>query len=135
MTSATPSYVLQDAFAFEDMRRHAAEAFGCLGGEIADAWRKFNTAYFNDALKSIPLVISQTLPFGKRCSHNLGHYRSGRAITLNLPVCGDHLIGDNGTLLHEMTHQCMFERGEDSAHAGEPGVEKSCALRISSRAR
>jgi hypothetical protein len=89
-----------------------AEAWGILGGDIADTWRKFNGAYFNDALRPIPLVISQTLPFGKRigqCSHNPGHYRGGRAITLNLPACGGHLIADNGTLLHEMLHQYLFE--------------------------
>jgi hypothetical protein len=93
----TRSYVLQDAFTFEDMHRHAAEAWGILGGDIADTWRKFNAAYFNDALRPIPLVISQTLPFGKRigqCSHNPGHYRGGRAITLNLPACGGHLIAE-----------------------------------------
>jgi hypothetical protein len=38
----TRSYVLQDAFTFEDMHRHAAEAWGILGGDIADTWRKFN---------------------------------------------------------------------------------------------
>lgn len=74
-------------------------------------------------LRPIPLVISQTLPFGKRigqCAHNTGHCRSGRAITLNLPDQGGHLIADNNTLLHEMLHQCLFERGENPAHAGEP---------------
>jgi hypothetical protein len=48
--SATRSYVLQRAFTFEDMHRHAAVAWGILGGDIADTWRRFNGAYFNDAL-------------------------------------------------------------------------------------
>ena len=123
MGSATPSYMLQHAFTFEDMHHHAAEAWGPLGADIADTWRKFNVAYFAGALRPIPLVISQTLPFGRRigqCSHNPGHYRGGRAITLNLPDQGGHLIADNGTLLHEMLHQYLFERGEDPAHMGEP---------------
>jgi hypothetical protein len=50
--------MLQRAFTFEDMHRHAAEACGILGGEVADTWRKFNTAYFNDALRPIPLIVS-----------------------------------------------------------------------------
>jgi hypothetical protein len=61
------------------------------------------------------------LPFGKRigqCSHNVGG--DGRAITLNLPDCGRRLVADNNTLLHEMLHQFLFERGEDSTHAGAP---------------
>jgi hypothetical protein len=37
--------VLQRAFTF-----HAAVAWGILGGDIADTWRRFNGAYFNDAL-------------------------------------------------------------------------------------
>jgi hypothetical protein len=119
----TRSYVLQHVFTFEDMHRHAAEAWGILGGDIADTWRKFNATYFNDALRPIPLIVSQTLPFGKRigqCAHNPGHYRGGRAITLNLPNQGGHLIADNNTLLREMLHQYLFERGEDPVHMGEP---------------
>jgi hypothetical protein len=72
--------------------------------------------------RPIPLIVSQTLPFERRigqCSHNPKSWE-GRAITLNLPACGGQLIADNGTLLHEMLHQYLFERGEDPAHAGEP---------------
>jgi hypothetical protein len=31
-----------------------------------------------------------------------------------------HLLADNNTLLHEMIHQFLFERGEKAAHADEP---------------
>jgi hypothetical protein len=37
-----------------------------------------------------------------------------------LPHHGCRLVADNGTLLHEMLHQYLFERGENSAHAGAP---------------
>ncbi len=118
----TQSYALQRAFTFGDMRRHAAEAWGLLGADIADTWRKFNAAYFDGALRPIPLIVSQMLPFGRRigqCSYNLRSWQ-GRAITLNLPDAGGHLIADNNTLLHEMLHQYLFERGEDPAHMAEP---------------
>jgi hypothetical protein len=48
------------------MRRHAAEAWGELGAGVADNWAKYNAAYFDGVLKPIPLIISQTLPFGHR---------------------------------------------------------------------
>jgi hypothetical protein len=38
--------------------------WGLLGGEIADTWRKFNAAYFNDALWVISPIVSQALPPG-----------------------------------------------------------------------
>jgi hypothetical protein len=56
--SATPSNVLQRAFSFEDMHRHAVEAWGLLGADIADIWHKFNAAYFDGALRPIPLIVS-----------------------------------------------------------------------------
>jgi hypothetical protein len=114
--------MLQTDFMFDDMRRHAAEAWGQTGADIVDIWHKFNAAYFKGSLRPIPLIISQTLPYGRRigqCSYKLNSWQ-GRAITLNLPADGGHLLADNNTLLHEMLHQYLFERGEDPAHAGAP---------------
>lgn len=104
-------------FTVEDMRRFAGEAWGPLGESIVRKWCEFNNAYFDGALKPVPLVITNTQPFGKRlafCSYNPG--TSGRTITLNLPKDHDVLVADNNTLLHEMVHQFLFERGEDAAH-------------------
>lgn len=47
-----------------------------------------------------------------------GHEKPGRTITLNVPKDHNDLLADNNTLLHEMIHQFLFERGEDAAHAG-----------------
>ena len=65
----------------------------------------------------MPLVITHTQPFGKRlafCSYNPGTH--GRTITLNVPKDHRHLLADNNTLLHEMVHQVLFERGEEAGH-------------------
>ena len=40
----------------------------------------------------------------------------GRTITVNIPKDHRTLLADNNTLLHEMVHQFLFERGEDAAH-------------------
>lgn len=83
-------------------------------------WGQFNAAYFDGVLRPVPLVITNTQPFGRRlafCSYNPG---VGRTITLNLPKQHNVLVADANTLLHEMVHQLLFERGEDAAHAGEP---------------
>jgi hypothetical protein len=119
MDTVTHSSVLQAVFTVEDMRR--GEAWGQLGVDIVERWREFNAAYFGGVLKPVPLVLSRTLPFGKRiafCSYDPD--ASGRTITLNVPRVHHRLVADNNTLLHEMVHQCLFERGEDPHHAGEP---------------
>ena len=108
------------AFTFEDMERFAAEAWGKLGANTARRWREFNEQYFAGALKPVPIVLTYTQPYGKRlafCSYNPG--LSGRTITLNVPKFGARLIADNRTLLHEMVHQYLFERGEYPSHDGE----------------
>jgi len=43
----------------------------------------------------------------------------GRATTLNVPTMFTDLIADSGTLLHEMIHQYLNERGEPAGHDGE----------------
>ena len=87
-------------------------------------WCEFNATYFDNALKPVPLVITNTLPFGKRiafCSYNPD--ATGRTITLNVPKdkYGGRryqLLADNNTLLHEMVHQFLFELGEYPSHDG-----------------
>jgi hypothetical protein len=104
-------------FTVEDMRRFAGEAWGPLGVNVVEQWCKFNADYFDGALRPVPLVITRAQPFGKRlayCSYNPGG--SGRTITLNVPKDHNELLADNNTLLHEMVHQLLFERGEDAAH-------------------
>jgi hypothetical protein len=96
----TQSYKLQ--FSIEDMRRFGGEAWGQIGADIVDRWCEFNAAYFGGVLKPVPLVISNTQPFGKRiafCSYDPD--ASGRTITLNVPARHHVLVADNNTLLHD----------------------------------
>jgi hypothetical protein len=101
------------------MQKFATEAWGDLGTMAVLRWSDFNKKYFDGELKPIPLVITNTLPFGRRlafCSHDpKGPYH--RTITLNVPTQHSSLLADNGTLLHEMIHQLLQQRGEPSAHA------------------
>jgi hypothetical protein len=115
------SYKLRRSFTVEDMRRFAFEAWGQLGASAVMKWAEFNDAYFDGALRPVPLVFTQTLPFGKAiafCSYG-DQDKPGRTITLNVPWHGDFLVADNGTLLHEMIHQYLFERGEYPKHDGD----------------
>jgi hypothetical protein len=108
-------------FTIEDMRRFAGEAWGELGVKVVEKWCEFNATYFDGVLRPVPLVLTQTQPFGKRigfCSYNSD--LTGRAIALNVPKAHKSLLADNGTLLHEMVHQFLFERGEYPSHDGEP---------------
>jgi hypothetical protein len=106
-------------FTFEDMERFATEAWGPLGTNAARKWRQFNELFFAGDLRPVPIVLTSTQPFGRRvafCSYNPG---SGRTITLNVPSVYDTLLADNATLLHEMVHQSLFERGEPAGHDGD----------------
>jgi hypothetical protein len=105
-------------FTIDDMYRFASEAWGPLGTATVDRWQEFNARYFAGRLRPVPLVITNTLPFGRRsafCSYDPS--ASGRTITLNVPKDHQALLADNDTLLHEMVHQALFERGTDAAHA------------------
>jgi hypothetical protein len=105
------------------MHRFAAEAWGPIGTAIVSKWCGFNERYFGGRLRPVPLVITNTLPFGKRlafCSYGTSS-GGGRTITLNIPKDRHagrryQLLADNNTLLHEMVHQFLFEHGEDAAH-------------------
>ena len=104
------------SFTIEDMKRFAVEAWGELGGNVVDAWLTLNKRYFRGELKPIPIVITNTQPFGRRlafCSWG----SAGRTITLNVPRQAQSLVADNGTLLHEMVHQHLNQIGEDATHA------------------
>jgi hypothetical protein len=105
-------------FTLSDMQRFATEAWGELGSAIVQQWRHFNARYFAGALRPVPVVITHAQPFGKRlafCSY-AGADRAGRTITLNVPKDHGSLLADNNTLLHEMIHQLLFERGEPASH-------------------
>jgi hypothetical protein len=103
------------------MSRFAGEAWGQLGADIVCKWCEFNQTYFDNALRPVPLVITNTQPYGKRlafCSYN--PEATGRTITLNVPKHHHWLLADNNTLLHEMVHQFLFERSERAGHDGAP---------------
>lgn len=107
-------------FTLADMHRFALEAWGPLGASVVAKWEEFNARYFAGTLKPVPLVLTNTQPFGKRlafCSHS--ETGQGRTITLNVPKFHNELLADNNTLLHEMIHQWLNERGEDAAHASD----------------
>lgn len=102
-------------FTEADMKKFATEAWGDLGASVVAAWRVLNDRYFEGKLRPIPIVVTNTQPFGRRlafCSHGT----TGRTITLNYPRQALALVADNGTLLHEMVHQHLSEIGEDPKH-------------------
>jgi hypothetical protein len=108
-------------FTLRDMERFATEAWGPLGAKTVERWVEFNRFYFGSRLRPVPVVITHAQPFGRRmafCSYT-GAGRSGRTITLNVPKDHGLLLADNNTLLHEMIHQMLFERGEPAGHDSE----------------
>jgi hypothetical protein len=87
-------------FTVEDMHRFAGEAWGQLGIEVVERWCRFNAAYFDNALRPVPLVITHTLPFGKRlafCSYNPN--TTGRTINAEAAqeVLADVCLGERSS--------------------------------------
>lgn len=110
--------MMRRLFTSEDMMFHATEAWGDQGRFVAERWSEYNARFFSGSLRPIPLIITDAQPYGRRiafCSHS-ADWTGGRTITLNLPSKHHRLVADCNTLLHEMIHQFLFERGEDSAH-------------------
>lgn len=110
-------------FTYDDMLHHATEAFGVLGARIVPRWQRYNETYFGGMLKPVPLIVTSTQPFGKSvafCSYDGSAGSGGRTITVNCPRQHRILWADNNTLLHEMVHQCLFERGDDPHHKNTP---------------
>jgi hypothetical protein len=103
------------------MQRFAFEAWGELGTNAVLRWSEFNDRFFGGALRPIPLVISNTQPFGHLVGfcNDGGDRNTGRTITLNVPHDHRRLLADNCTLLHEMIHQYLHECGEDAKHKGD----------------
>lgn len=103
------------------MTEHAKEAYGPLGAALCATWAQFNRAYFWNALKPIPLILTQAHPYGRgggACMTTPAP--GGRAIVLSLSKDGERYVADNGALLHAMIHQWLADMGEDASHAGEP---------------
>ena len=83
-----------NSFTIEDMRRFAGEAWGELGANVVEQWCRFNVAYFDNALKPVPLIITNTQPIGKRigfCCYNPG--ASGRTISTERPRGSCTVVG------------------------------------------
>jgi hypothetical protein len=107
------------AYTWDDMRKALAVGWGYVGERVASAWLEYNRRYFAGELEPLPIFLTPATPYGRMvgwCSCAGGE----RAIALAAPRRGTKLVADRGTLLHEMVHQLLFERGECTRHAGEP---------------
>jgi hypothetical protein len=111
--------VLGRDYTFEEMRRALVVGWGEKGGRVADTWREYNARYFGNRLKPLPIFLTRSTPYGHMvgwtcCAQEVTH------IALADPSKGEILVADCNTLLHEMVHQLLHERGENHKHAGEP---------------
>jgi hypothetical protein len=115
-----------DRFNIKDMEKFAEHGWGEFGLAVARKWLEFNRLYFAGKLQPIPIILTPTMPFGKRiadCWSDKDQHGRG-LIRLSFPRTpgahgGYRLLADNNTLLHEMVHQCLFERGECPKHKSE----------------
>jgi hypothetical protein len=110
---------MESDYTFADMRRSLVKGWGEIGERIAHTWEAFNVAYFADELRPIPIFLVPCTPFGHMvgwtcCQSEITH------IALCKPREGTTLVADCGTLLHEMIHQFLHQRGACPKHAGQP---------------
>ena len=107
-----------------DLRTWMHAAWGTLGERVADAWAVFNVRHFDGSLRPVPIVLTPTAPYGNwvglTCGGGCQSGSRARMIYLTMPSRGSLLIADRGTLLHEMLHCDLIDRGLDTAHDGQP---------------
>jgi hypothetical protein len=63
--------------------------------------------------------FTQAQPHGRRVGVTHCSNRGATLNVLNVPHSTKHLLADNNTLLHEMIHAYLNQRGEHSGHDGE----------------
>jgi len=106
---------------FDQMRNFMEHGWGDLGLRVADCWHNFNTRFFGGALRPVPILLVATSPHGHWLGLTHGsHERAVHRIELTNPGRKRVLVARRATLLHEMIHQHLVERGEDPHHDGEP---------------
>jgi hypothetical protein len=114
-------------YTFEEMRRALAAGWGELGERVADCWLDYNRRYFGGQLRPLPIFLTPTSPYG----HWVGLTCISAAVTniaLTCPREGEVLVADRGVLLHEMTHQGLFERGISHKHKDQSWCDEIMRL-------
>ena len=107
---------------FPQMRTFMHVGWGDLGLRIAAYWADYNARYFSGKLEPIPIVLTNTSPYGHwlGCTHCNRIRRRAHLIQLTMPAQARILVADRGVLLHEMIHQHLAERGDSPKHDGHP---------------
>ena len=105
----------------EQMRTFLEYGWGDVGLAVFTTWEEFNARFFADQLCPIPIVLVATSPWGHwvGCTHLVTTQRRAAFIALTAPYNVD-LRSDRGTLLHEMIHAALVERGESPKHEHPP---------------
>lgn len=105
------------AYNLEAMRTAAGEAFGSLGETVVANWQVLNTRYFASQLQPAPIQLVETLAYGRGRGNFIYGWtddagrHTGRCLVLAA------LRANNGSLLHEMIHQFIYEvLNEDPRH-------------------
>lgn len=106
---------------FAEMKKFLVTGWGELGALIADTWAAFNRDHFGGKLSPLPIVLTATSPFGQwvGLTHCDRKHRRAHLIELTWPRGASPLRAGRSTLLHEMIHQHLAERGRDPSHDSE----------------
>jgi len=67
----------------------------------------------------VPIALTFTSPYGSWVGLTHCRDRRDHLIELTAPAKGVALVAGRSTLLHEMVHQCLAERGEPTNHDSE----------------
>jgi len=87
-------------------------AFGERGRRLALLFQQYNAAYFDGELHPVPILLVPVAPYG----HWIGLTR--QSFIYLVWKLDEH--AERATLLHEMVHAWLHQRGENPKHAGAP---------------
>lgn len=125
-------YIAENSFTRPNITLHQARqiagcAFGERGKRIVDLWKQYNTEYFGEGLKPVPIILVPVSPYGHWYGLCCGTSENRTALIYLM----SNLEWDQmrAILLHEMIHQKLFEDGEAPSH--ESGGWRREIMRIS----
>ena len=126
MSSLEVKGITRPEILFSDMHKMLYFSFGERGASIANTWQRFNETYWQGQLNPTPIFLPTATPYGHwvgACTH-----RDKQVINIQLKYgLSDQQLAN--TLLHEMAHQSLVERGLNAKHNANPWCEE--IMRIS----
>lgn len=109
-----------------ELRNLMEQSWGERGLWLAGKWGSFNEKYWQGKLVPLPIWLPSAPPYGRWFGlYSGGPGRTSHHIQIKRGLDNQSMLG---VLLHEMTHQYLYESGQESQHNSEPWCDEIMRL-------